>query len=290
MSAVAILKIMFPVLFISFLGYLYARFKRSEPQVISDIIIYLSIPALFFSSFYKHKLILSELPTIFITISLVMLVTFAAVFILRKTLKLPLGIYLPSIFMNSAFVGFPIILFAYGNAGLTRAIAYDFFNGLYIFTLGIYIISNKKDILELFKLPFFYAALLGLTLNLSAIKIPPTLQISIDMLGGITIPLALLMLGFRLGSTKIKSFALPLFISFLRMGLGALTAWIVVLILNVDPSLGKVLIVMSALPSAFMGLVLAEKYKSDADLVSSSIAVCTLLSIIALPLLLWMLK
>jgi predicted permease len=47
---------------------------------------------------------------------------------------------------------------------------------------------------------------------------------------------------------------------------------------------------MSALPSAFMGLVLAEKYRSDVDLISSSIALCTLLSILFLPILLMLLK
>lgn len=281
---------MFPVFFISFLGFIYARFKKAEPQVISDVIVYLSIPALFFSSFYKHKLIFNEIPPIFVTISLVMLLTFVLIYILRKIFKLPLGIYLPSIFMNTAFVGFPVVFLAYGNEGLTRAIAYDFFNGIYIFTVGIYIISKRKDAFELFKLPFLYAALLGMILNLSGITIPMTLQRGIDMLGGITIPLALLMLGFRLGETKIKSLNYPLLVSILRMVLGAAIAWTVVTILRIDISLGKVLIVMSALPSAFMGLVLSEKYRSDVDLISSSIALCTLLSILFLPVLLMLLK
>lgn len=281
---------MFPILFISIIGFIYARLRPAEPQVVANIIMYLSIPALFFSSFYRHKLVLSEIPLVFLTISLVMGATFAAVYILRRSFKLPIGIYLPSIFMNSAFVGFPIVLLAYGNEGLTRAIIYDFFNGLFIFTIGVYIISNKKDFLEIFRMPFLYAALLGLLLNLSGIHIPQTLGRSIDMLGGITIPLALLMLGFRLGSAKIGSFGLPLLVSFLRMGLGSLVALAIVLVFKVDMQLGKVLIVMSALPSAFMGLALGEKYRSDVELISSSIAVCTLLSIIFLPLLLAMLK
>ena len=290
MNFFEVLKIMFPVLFISFLGFLYAQLKKAEPQVISDLIIYLSIPALFFSSFYKHRLILAEIPSIFITVSLVMLLTFIVIYALSKAFNLPRGIYLPSIFMNSAFVGFPVVLLAYGNEGLTRAIAYDFINGIFIFTIGIYIISNRRDAFELFKLPFLYAALLGLILNLSGFPIPATIQKSIDMLGGITIPLALLMLGFRLGTTKIKSLNLPLLVSILRMGLGAAIAWLIVIVFRIDMSLGKVLIVMSALPSAFMGLVLAEKYESDVDLISSSIAICTLLSIILLPVLLLILK
>ncbi|MFA4967279.1 MAG: AEC family transporter [Candidatus Margulisiibacteriota bacterium] len=287
---VDVLKIMFPVLFISFLGFIYARFKKAEPQVIADVIMYLTIPALFFSSFYRHKLVLAEIPLVFLTISAVMAATFAVVYLLRRSFKLPLGIYIPSIFMNSAFVGFPIVLLAYGNEGLTRAIIYDFFNGIFIFTIGIYIISAKKDFLEIFRMPFLYAALLGLFFNLSGIMIPPTLNRSIDMLGGTTIPLALLMLGFRLGMIKIRSLSLPLLVSFLRMGLGALIAWAIVVSMKIDMSLGRVLIIMSALPSAFMGLALGEKYRSDIEVISSSIAICTLLSIIFLPFILMVLK
>ena len=281
---------MFPVLFISFLGFIYAKVKKAEPQVVSDIIIYLSIPALFFSSFYKHKLIIWEIPPVLITISFVMLTTYLLIYFLRKIYRLPLGLYLPSIFMNTAFVGFPVIFLAYGNVGLTRAIAYDFFNGIFIFTFGVYIISGRKGAFELFKLPFLYAAVAGIILNLSGFQLPLSLEKAIEMLGGITIPLALLMLGFRLGQTKIKSFGLPLLSSILRMVLGAGIAWLIVTILKLDPSLGKVLIVMSALPSAFMGLVLGEKYQIDVEFISSSIALCTLLSIIFLPILFVLLK
>ena len=290
MNPLQILQIMFPILFLSALGYLYARLRGAEPQVVSDMIIYLSIPALFFNSFYKQKLIISELPVIFLTIALVMAATLITILLLKKIFRWPVGIYLPSIFMNSAFVGFPVVLLAYGELGLSRAVAYDFFNGLFIFTLGVYIISRRQDRFDLFKMPFLYAALLGLGLNLLNIYLPLFLQKSIQMLGGTTIPLALLMLGFRLGATPIRSFTYPLLASFFRMGMGIAVACFLVWALKVEASLAKVLIVMSALPSAFMNLVLAEKYKTDVELVASSIAVCTLLSVIVLPLLLWILK
>jgi len=289
-SIYSVLQIMFPIVFISLLGFIYARLKKAEPQVVSDIIVYLSIPALFFTSFYKHKLVAVELPVIFLTISLVMILTFAVVYILRKAFHIPFGIYLPSIFMNSAFVGFPLVLLAYGDQGLSRAIIYDFFNGLLIFTIGVYIISKRRDLFEVFKMPFLYAAVLGLFFNFAGVDIPQIVVRSIGMIGGITIPLALLMLGFRLGASKIRSLSYPLLVSILRMGLGAAIAWVVVAVLKIDPALGKVLIIMSALPPAFMTLVLAEKYRSETDLISSSIAVSTLLSVVFLPLLIWILK
>ncbi|MBI5698980.1 AEC family transporter [Candidatus Saganbacteria bacterium] len=285
-----ILQVMAPVIFISLLGFVYARFRKAEPQVLSDIIIYLTIPALFFISFYNNQLLFSELPAVFITIGAVMGGILLALLLLRKFFRLPVGLFLPAIFMNSAFVGFPVILLAYGPEGLTRAIAYDFINGLVIFTLGVFVVSRRKDFTELFRLPFLYAALLGLAFNYFGLRLPDLALRSIEMLGSITIPLALLMLGFRLGLTKIKTFTLPVVSSILRMGLGTAIAVFCVWALRVDPLLGRVLIVMSALPSAFMGLVLAEKYKTDEELVASSIAVCTLLAVIYLPFLLWILS
>jgi malate permease and related proteins len=289
MTVVRVLWVLFPVVFISFLGFLFSRYRKADPHTLSEVIIYLAAPALFFNSFYSHKLIAREFPQIFVTITIVMLVSFLAVYGLRKTRRLPLGLYLPAVFMNSSFVGFPVVLMAYGFEGLTRAIAYDFINGIYIFTIGIFIMSGKKERFELFKLPFFYASLLGLALNIGQVSLPAPLLGSVGMLGSATIPLALVMLGMRLGQVKIKSLALPLVASVLRMVLGGLTAFVVVSLLRVDPFLSKILIIMSALPSAFMGLVLAEKYDQDQDLIASSIAVCTLLSVLVIPVLLMLL-
>jgi malate permease and related proteins len=289
MTLSRILSVLFPIVFISFLGFLFSRARKTDPRFLSDIVIYLTAPALFFVSFYRHHLIMSEFPRIFITISAVMLAVFLAVFALRKFRPVPVGLYLPTVFMNSSFVGFPVVLMAYGPDALTRAIAYDFINGIYIFTVGIFIMSGQKERFELFKLPFFYTSLLGLYLNLSRVHLPAALLTPVEMLGSATIPLALIMLGMRLGEVKIRSLALPLLASFLRIVLGGAAAWLVVTLLKVDPFLSKILIVMSALPSAFMGLVLAEKYGHDQELIASSIALCTLLFALALPLLLWML-
>jgi malate permease and related proteins len=290
MSLVRLLAVFFPIFFIAFLGFVFSRYRKADPQLLSELIMYLTGPALFFSSFYDNKLILNEFPGIGICVSVVMLSAFIAVFILRKTARVPLGIYPAAIFMNSSFVGFPVVLMAYGTAGLQRAMVYDFINGIYIFTLGIYIMSQKKDRFELLKLPFIYASLAGLALNYYHIRIPAAFLSPIEMVGAATIPLALLMLGIRMGEVKIKSLALPLLASFLRMGLGAAAAFAVVSFLQLDPLLSKTLIIMSALPSAFMGLVLAEKYKQDEELIASSIALSTFLSALFLPLLLWILK
>ncbi|KAF0132881.1 MAG: auxin efflux carrier [Candidatus Saganbacteria bacterium] len=283
-------RILFPVIFISGLGYIYAKLNKTEPQIISEIIMYLTIPALFFISFYKQEISFYELPVTLATILAVVFGVFLITFLLRKIFKLPRGIYLPAVFMNSAFIGFPIVLLAYGAQGLSRAIAYDFFNGLLIFTFGIFIASGKKDAAEAFKLPFFYAAIAGLLLNLYNIKVPPLILKPIEMLGSTTIILALLMLGFRMGTAKIKTLLIPILSSFLRMVVGSFIAMLVVYLFKIEPSLGKVLIIMSALPSAFMGLVIGEKYKKDLDVISSSIAVCTLLSVLYIPFLLWLLK
>jgi len=290
MNIFQILQVLLPIILISALGYIYARFRKAEPQVVSDIIIYLSIPALFFNSFYSHDLILKELPGTFLTITMVMGATALLIYLLKQVWPLPRMLYATSLFMNSSFVGFPVMLLAYGQEGLNRAIIYDFFNGILIFTLGIYIASGRKDRFELFKVPFFYASILGLGLNLMNVELPAILLTSIQMLGSITIPLALLMLGFRLGMTRIRSLALPALSTVLRMVLGAVLAFGLVRFFKIGPEFGKALIVMSALPSAFMGLVLAEKYKTEEDFTASAIALSTLFAVIFIPILLWILK
>ncbi|MQY54810.1 MAG: hypothetical protein GH149_05970, partial [Methanosarcinales archaeon] len=53
------------------------------------------------------------------------------------------GLYLPMVFGNTSYLGYPVALFAFGMDGLSRAVVYDMMNALVIFSLGIYIVHHK---------------------------------------------------------------------------------------------------------------------------------------------------
>ncbi len=291
MNFFQIILLMLPIILIAGIGYFFSLFKKSDIKVLADLIIYVTAPCLFIMSLSTARFHNSEIISIILTTTAVVLLTAFIVFLLRKYISIPLGMYIPIVFMNSSFIGFPLILMAYGTEGLARAIIFDTTNGLLIYSLGIYIISNKSHKFEFFKTPILYSAIIGTLINIFNIQVPEAIGVTITMLGSATIPLALFMLGMRLGKTKITSLKMPLIGSLIRGLAGIGIAVIIVKVFNIPTILGNVLILMSALPSAITGIVLSEEYKKEhSEVVASTIALSTLLAIIYMPLLIMFLK
>lgn len=291
MSFFEILNLMLPLIIVGLIGYVLSFVKKIDIKIISDLVIYVTSPCLFIIALSTNNFETEELFVLIFTCAAVILLTAAVTWLLRKKIELPLGLYLPVIFMNSGFVGLPLIIMLYGATGLARAIVYDVVNGIFIFSLGIFIVSGKKDKWQIFKLPILYAAAAGILLNLGNIDLPTPFAVSLSMVGSMTIPLALIMLGYQLGKTKIKELKLPLLGTVLRAGLGILVAVIIVKLFRITGALSNILIIMSALPAALNGVVLTEKYRpEDSQIVASTIAVSILSSIIYLPLLLSFLR
>ena len=291
MSFTGILLLMLPIIIISLAGYCFSFFKKSEPKILADLIIYVTAPALFILSLSTTKFEASELVTIILTAAAVILLTFAFLKALNKKYPLPSGLYLSSMFMNSGFIGLPIILMAYGFMGLSRAIVYDVTNGILIYSLGIFIISGKTDKWQVFKTPILYSAAIGIALNILNVKLPDFLGVTLAMLGNSTIPLALFLVGVHLGRTKITSLKLPIVSVLIRFSLGVGISFVIVKVFNIPQVLGNILIIMSSLPSAINAIVLTDEYKkNDSALAASAIAISTIMAIIYLPLLITFLK
>jgi predicted permease len=121
------------------------------------------------------------------------------------------GFYLPIIFMNTGNIALPMALFLYGNEGLSKAIVFHLVNVLFLYTMGVFIVSRKTDILEFFKIPFLYAAVFGfLVATVPFPQIPenigrflPLIGQGIDILGKGSIPLLILSLGYSLKRTSL---------------------------------------------------------------------------------------
>src|SRR3989338_7190741 len=110
------------------------------------------------------------------------------------------------------------------------------------------------------------------------------------MIGSITIPLALIILGYKLANIKITNLKISLIASLLKIFGGALIAFLVVLIMKIDGELAKVIILQASMPAAVMSMILCHKYKRDADIVTSIVMLSTLLSVITIPIIIYALE
>lgn len=279
-----IIKVIIPIIIITGAGYVFGRYKKINIKTLADFIIYVSSPALALALLSKQQIIFKEISTIIFSAVLVILGTGMLSYVFSRTTKIPIpsGLYLPIMFMNSGFIGYPLALFAFGELGLSKAIIYDMMNAILIFTVGIYIINRGKDRWQFLKIPFIYAALAGIVISLSGAKIPEMIYSPLDLIGQTTIPLALFMLGCRLAHIKIVSWKLPLIASCFRLGIGFGLGLLAVFLFKLQGLTSKIVILTSSLSSAVTTVALAEEYDAEPELVASTIALSTLLSIITI--------
>ncbi|MBU1026548.1 MAG: AEC family transporter [Candidatus Margulisbacteria bacterium] len=279
MPILEIIGVITPIFIIAVVGFIVGKFKQLSLKTMADLIIYICSPALAFVLLSQTQIDLREISSIALAALLVILGTGAICFLLIKLSgkTVPTGFYLPVMFMNSGFIGYPITLFAFGELGLSKAIIFDITNAILIFTLGIYMISQKKDHWQVLKIPFLYAAIAGIFISWLNIQIPDPVFIPINLVGQITVPMALFMLGYRLANIEITSVKLPLLASLLRLTLGLALGILVVYLLKLDGVTAKVVVLIASTSSAISTIAISEEYNSSPNLVASTIALSTII-------------
>jgi len=282
-----IIQTVIPIFSIILVGYIIGKLKKIDVQRFINLIVYITAPCLIFSSIATSDINLTDFTSIAVAALAILLfmVTFAWL-TLKLTRSDKKGLYLPMVFGNTSYVGYPVALFAFGVDGLSRAVVFDMINSILIFSLGIYIVHHRNELQEAFKVPLLYAVVIGLVVNLSKITIPQVLFLPIELVGLVTIPLALLVLGYKLTEIKISTAKIVILASAFRILGGFLVALMIVNLLSLDGLVKDIILLQAAMPSAVMSMILAAKYKRDASLVASVVCITTLLSILSIPLIL----
>ena len=276
-----------PVFAIILVGYLIGKHKELDIQTLLDIIIYIAAPCLIFTSIASSDINLTDFTTLAVAaLAIILIMALLVCVFLKLTKSDKKGLYLPMVFGNTSYLGYPIALFAFGMDGLSRAIVYDMMNSLVIFSFGIYIVHHRNELKEAFKVPVLYAVVIGLAVNLLNIQIPEALAQPVEMIGMITIPLALLVLGYKLTEIKLSGLGIAVLASVFKILGGFLVAFLVIKLFSIDGLARDILLLQATMPSAVMAMLLASKYERDASLVASIVFISTMLSIITIPLIL----
>ena len=283
----ALVQTISPIFSIILVGYAIGKLKKVEVQPFIDLIVYIAGPCLIFTSISRSTINLTDFTLLAgAALAIILIMMSASFLILKLTHSNKTGLYLPLVFGNTSYLGYPVALFTFGMAGLSRAVVFDMINSLVIFSLGIYIVSHKNELLEAFKIPLLYAVIVGLTVNLAHIPVPDVLFTPLEMTGMITIPLALLVLGYKLTEIRISAAKIAILAALFRICGGFAVALMIIQLLSIEGLVRDIILVQAAMPSAVMSMILAAKYNRDASLVASVVLITTALSMISIPLIL----
>ena len=283
-----------PIVLIAGLGAVLDKWKTIDTRTLSTVIIYFGSPALAFYSIASSSIDGREFGQLVLFALLCMIVITVVSWLISvgtKMNRLTSSAFVLSVaLVNGLNYGVPLNEFAFGQAGLARAIIIGVIFALYSYSVGVFLASwGKASAGQAFKnvllVPLPYLAFLGLAVNLANISVPPVIMRITQILGGLAIPLMLLMLGIQISRTSLQGrWRLMFGASLARLVGGATIGILLALLLGLGGITRQVAIVESAMPTAVAAGVLATEFNSDAKLVSSIIMLSTLLSLLTLPL------
>jgi len=281
-------EVLFPVFFIVGIGYFLGKKNpKFDTTFITNYSGNFGAPALFIFAITSSGVTYSVFSEYFIY-AVIALTSFALIgIIFLFFLKKDISRELPPYFLpNTGNMGIPICLFAYGTLGMGVAAAISSLVILLHFTVNIFLASKKFDIKIILKSPPTYAVIVAVFFLYFDLEMPKVVINTVMLLGYAMIVLILMSLGVALTQLKVFSLKDSIISSIGRVIIGPIIGFLIIKIFNLSGFAAGVLLIQSAMPSAILTYLVAEMYspKKVVDSISSMIVVSTLMSLITVPI------
>jgi len=218
------------------------------------------------------------------------LVAYCLKFIFKSSKDI--GIYQYVImFSNVGFMGYPVVEAILGKEAVFYTAIFNLPFNLLVMTFGAYFLSKDKGdysfSLKKFINPVIVSIFIGLIAFLFSIKLPLFINKSLSMLGGITTPISMLVIGSTLCTSSASEcfFNKKLyFVSFIRLILLPIAIYLLFKGRIHDSLLLSIPIVISSMPAAANTVIMANECDTNVTLASQAVFFTTLFSIITIPL------
>ncbi|HYH02988.1 MAG TPA: AEC family transporter [Bacillota bacterium] len=197
-----------------------------------------------------------------------------------------------AIFSNCGFMGYPIAASLFGERGVFFTSVYVAVFHLFIWTYGAFIFKGKMDrdaLKNALLNPGVIAVFIGMFMFLFSIKLPVALAQTLQIVGSMTTPLSMIIVGALLADIK----PADLFSGF-SIYYGAVVRLLVIPLLGLavlrwfgfEGILLGVCVMTLAMPVAAMTVPLAEQNNGDTIFSSRIVFISTIFSIVTIPMVL----
>ncbi|MFW5991653.1 MAG: AEC family transporter [Halanaerobiaceae bacterium] len=200
------------------------------------------------------------------------------------------------VFGNVGYMGIPVISTIYPENGVVYTTMNVLIFNILIWTYGVFLFAkdNKKGKFQWKRLlnNGLMGILLGFCLMTLQIDLGPIYS-ALELIGNMMFPLSMLIIGASLTEIKIKDILkdkILYLIIFLKLLLIPLAALFIMKPLYLPEVVSNVSLVLLAMPSAAFAVIFAEKYNGDYKFASEGVFFTTLLSVLTLPLFIWLIR
>ncbi len=278
-------------------GYVAVAAKVLDPRAtrgLSALLFNITIPALIVAAmqvpFTPERLGGAE--TLLIATGAFFALSFAVARIASKAIAIApqkRGVFeFAIVFGSVTFMGFPVALTLFGEGSLFYVAIFNFVFNILLFSAGIAMLAGEEGFdPKLLINPGIAASIIGFILFLGSIEIPGPFIDSIDLLGSVTTPIAMIIVGAMLATFPARE----------MVGDWRVWAASAVLLLAIpvaysclfsaifsNPIVNGVMITMAAMPAAAGTPAFAEQCGADARLASQIVFVSTIGSLVTIPL------
>lgn len=290
------------------LGYMGGTFDKKLSKVVIDI----TCPALILSSAMTGELPDRRyiLPLLGISVLTYVLLTGVALLLPRFLTKKKDDegvIGFAMMFGNVGFMGYPIVASIFGHEAVFYAAVLNVVNTFTVFTVGTMLIvgknqstveekemSQKKMLRKvLYSTPMLSAYLTMLIVALEIKDIPEFISQPLTMIGNITVPAALLIIGSSMSQLPLRALLGNSTIyttTLMRLAVLPVGIHYLMTLLGFSSFVVGINTVVIAMPVATYGTILCLRHGKDTTLITEVTFITTLLAMISIPLLVtWLL-
>lgn len=278
------------------LGYLGGDFDRQ----LSRLVINITCPALILSSAMTGELPDRRFILPLLLISVITYIVLATIAFLlprylthRKEDEGAIGFAL--MFGNVGFMGYPVVASIFGHEAVFYAAVLNVVNTFAVFTIGTILITGKGEVegerfqkKVLYSTPMLAAYLTMAIVALEIDNIPEAISQPLTMLGNITVPAALLIIGSSMSQLPLRAlmgnitvYATALF----RLAILPIVVYYLCLLMGFSRFVVNINTVVIAMPVATYGTILCLKHQKDTTFITEVTFITTLLSMLTIPLL-----
>ena len=277
------------------LGYLGGDFDRQ----LSRLVINITCPALILSSAMNGTLPDRRyiLPLLGISVITYLILPGAALFLPRymTTRQEDEGaVGFAMMFGNVGFMGYPVVASIFGHQAVFYAAVLNVVNTFAVFTIGTILITGKNEVegrhfqkKVLYSTPMLAAYLTMLIVALEIDNIPTVISQPLTMLGNITVPAALLIIGSSMSQLSLRMMLgnrTVYLTTIMRLLVVPLSMYYLCSAIGFSETVVNINTVVIAMPVATYGTILCLRHEKDATLMTEVTFITTLFSMLTIPL------
>lgn len=293
--------VIFLVISLGFIAHKIKLFPRIFSKRLASLVVNICLPALIFSSVSdpqslpESSSIFPLLVLSFLSYALVSILAYGLTHLLPFPQKEESIYRFMLIFGNVGFIGYPVVSAIFGPQAVFYACVLNMPNALFVFTLGIHLITKGSashhfrvwDILS----PSMMASLFSILIVLFRWEMPSILQQSFGLVGGITVPASLMIIGSSLAQIPAKDMTgtPPIFMMcILRLLIIPYVLLFLGNFLPFSPVYSQVNAIVMGMPVATFGTMFCLQYGVNEKTMTQGTFLSTLLSLLSIPLLVYL--